>query len=42
MAPALDFADTYLATRADQLRIAGNGVCPQQAAWAYHQLLNRL
>lgn len=42
LAPVLDFADSFLATRADQLRIAGNGVCPQQAAWAYHQLLGRV
>ena len=29
-------------TRADQLKAIGNGVCPQQAAAALHQLLTSL
>lgn len=28
--------------RADMLRIVGNGVVPQQAAWAFYQLLTRI
>lgn len=37
----VDRALCYEGARTDLLRIAGNGVVPQQAAWAYFQLLPR-
>lgn len=42
MAPALDRSLSYLTSRADMLRIAGNGVVWQQAAAAFEQLLARI
>lgn len=42
MAPALDRAVSYLTSRAEMLRIAGNGVVWQQAAAAFEQLLARI
>lgn len=42
VAPALDRAVSYLTSRAEMLRIAGNGVVWQQAAAAFEQLLTRI
>lgn len=42
LTPEQDAADTYLGSRADMLRIAGNGVVWQQAAHAFSQLLERI